>query len=47
MRKTLERLVKEILEDNYMMIDLEVDIDRIVAQKSDAELKEIILERWE
>lgn len=46
MRKTLERLAKEILEDNYMMIDLNVDIDRIVAQKSDAELKEIILERW-
>lgn len=47
MRKTLERLAKEILEDNYMMIDLNVDIDRIVAQKSDAELKEIILARWE
>lgn len=47
MRKTLERLAKEILEDNYLMIDLNIDIDRVIATKSDAELREIILGRWE
>lgn len=46
MRKQLEKLAKDILEDNVMMYEADIDIDRIVAQKSDAELREIILGRW-
>lgn len=46
MRKQLEKLARDILEDNVMMYEADIDIDRIVKQKSDAELREIILGRW-
>lgn len=47
MRKNLESLAKEILEDNLLTYELMYDVDLIVSSMTDEELKAVILGRWD